>query len=75
MTIIHQQVGTVHFFFHECTGQEGCEHKIVIKTPKYKHTIVHGEANLRDAKIHAIDVAVKTGLISVEEAAEALANL
>lgn len=71
----HMQVGKVHFYFHECTCNERNEHQVVIKYPGYKHTILHGEANLSEAKIHAVETALKLGLISLEQATEALSSL
>lgn len=71
----HLQIGTVHFYFQMCEHQEGCEHVVEIRYPGYKHTILHAESDLKQAKIHAIDMAVKLGLITLEDASEALSVL
>jgi hypothetical protein len=75
MSIQHLQIGAVHVFFHKCVCEDGFEHKIVIKTPSYKHTILHAEPNLKDAKLHAIDVVYKLGLVSEEDVKEALSQV
>ena len=71
----HMQVGSVHIYFEMCDCNEGFEHKIVIKATNYKHTILHGESDLKAAKIQAIEVVTKLGLASPEDAKESLATL
>jgi hypothetical protein len=65
----------VHIYFKVRETSEGYEHEIVLKTTDYKHTILHGEGGIKEAQLHAIDMALKLGLVSSEDAKEATSKV
>jgi hypothetical protein len=71
----HLQVGSIHLYFSPCSSDPFFKHRVEIKATNYRHVIQHAEGTIFETKVYAIVTAFKLGLISHQEASEALASL